>query len=102
MTRFVRGMLFVVFVMGVPNAFAGDKKAEMKPGKCTFASVERVKTHASQHIKYPAKGKDIKAVCKKEWPDEFSKEEWACIDASVKDDKDYKSAAEVLKALGTE
>ena len=102
MTRFVRGMLFLVFVMGVHGAFAGDKKTDMKPGKCTFANVERVKSHASEHIKYPTKGKDIKEVCKKEWPDEFTKEEWACIDASVKDDKEYKSAAEVLKAFGVE
>ena len=102
MTRFVRGMLFLVFVMGARGAFAGDKKTDMKPGKCTFANVERVKSHASEHIKYPAKGKDIKEVCKKEWPDEFTKEEWACIDASVKDDKEYKSAAEVLKAFGVE
>ena len=59
-----------------------------------------MKQHATEHIKYPAKGKDIKQTCKMEWPDEFSKEEWACIDASVKDDQEYKSAGEMLQALG--
>jgi hypothetical protein len=103
MTRFVPGMLLLVVLLGGRNdAFAGDKKTEMKPGKCTFANVERVKSHAGEHIKYPAKGKDIKEACKKEWPDEFSKEEWGCIDASVKDDKEYKNAAELLKAVGVE
>jgi hypothetical protein len=74
--------------------------ADMKPGHCTFSDVTRVKQHATEHIKYPAKGKDIKLACKKEWPDEFSKAEWACIDASVKDDKDYASGGELLAAFG--
>ncbi len=74
--------------------------ADQKPGQCTFADPARVKQHATEHIKYPAKGKDIKLACKKEWPDEFSKAEWACIDASVKDDKEYASGAELLAAFG--
>ncbi len=97
MNSIVRGILLVMLVAAAPRAFAGDK---MKPGKCTFAKVEQVKAHASEHIKYPAKGKDIKLACKKELPNEFTKEEWACLDGSVKDDKEYKSAAELLEAVG--
>jgi hypothetical protein len=97
MNRIARGLLLMALVAVAPRAFAGDK---MKPGKCTFAKMDRVKAHAGDHIKYPAKGKDIKDACKKEWPDEFSKDEWACIDASIKDDKEYKSAGEVLEAIG--
>jgi hypothetical protein len=90
----------------VATAYAGDKPgdkkaAAMTPGKCTFAKAD-VKKHASEHIKYPAKGSAIKQACKKEWPEEFSKEEWACIDASIKDGLEYKSANEVLKAIGAE
>lgn len=88
------------------TAYAGDtpggkKAAAMAPGKCTFAKSD-VKKHATEHMKYPAKGSVIKQTCKKEWPDEFSKEEWACIDASIKDDQEYKSPSEVLKAIGAE
>lgn len=83
-------------------AFAGDKQpaASVAAGKCTFAKVDRVKTHALQHLKLPAKGKEIKQACKKEWPDEFTADEWACIDASLADDKEYKNPAEVLAAVG--
>jgi hypothetical protein len=74
----------------------------MPPGKCRFADPGRVKKHATEHIKYPSKGKDLKQTCKKEWPDEFSKAEWTCIDGSLEDDREYKSGAEVLKAFGVE
>ena len=80
---------------------AGKKAAAMTPGKCTFAKSD-VKKHASEHVTYPAKGSAIKQTCKKEWPDEFSKAEWACIDASIKDDQEYQSPSEVLKAIGAE
>jgi hypothetical protein len=76
--------------------------AEMKPGKCTFAKPAQVKKHATEHVTYPAKGAAIKQACKKELPDEFTKDEWACIDASLKDDQEYKSAGEVLKAVGAQ
>ncbi|HKA90548.1 MAG TPA: hypothetical protein VKE22_22955 [Haliangiales bacterium] len=89
--------LVLGLVLAAAPAFAGEK---MKPGKCTFSNVERVKAHAGEHVKYPAKGKAIKDTCKKEWPDEFTKDEWACIDASIKEDKEYKSSAELLDALG--
>jgi len=70
--------------------------------ECKFSNLERVKKHATAHLKYPSSGKEIKLACKKEWPDEFSKEEWACLDSSIKDDTTYKSSAEVLKAVGVE
>jgi len=98
-------MLLLAFVASAPVALAGDKdkkETAMKPGKCTFAKVDQVKKHATEHIKYPAKGKDIKQACKKELPDEFSKAEWACMDSSVKDDQEYKNAGELLKAIGVE
>ena len=93
----MRKILSTVFAVALTAQIA---QADMKPGHCTFADTTRVKQHATEHIKYPAKGKDIKLACKKEWPDEFSKDEWACIDASVKDDKQYASGAELLAAFG--
>jgi hypothetical protein len=92
--------LALVLAFSATTAATAAAATDMKPGKCTFADVERVKKHATEHIKYPAKGKDIKLACKKEWPDEFSKAEWACIDASVKDDQEYQSGAELLGAFG--
>jgi hypothetical protein len=85
------------------TAQAEEKKpaaAAMKPGHCTFADVAKVKKHTAEHVTYPAKGAAIKLTCKKEIPDEFSKDEWACMDGSLKDDQEYKSAADVLKAYG--
>ena len=42
----------------------------------------------------------LKAACKKELPEEFSKEEHACIEGKIKSGTEYKDAGEVLKALG--
>lgn len=90
-------MISTLFALALTTSIAG---ADQTPGHCTFADPARVKQHATEHIKYPAKGKDIKLACKKEWPDEFSKAEWACIDASVKDEKEYASGGELLAAFG--
>ena len=95
MRRFAQTILALAFTATTSIALA-----DMKPGQCTFSDAEKVKKHAAEHIKYPATGKDVKAACKKQWPDEFSKAEWACFDASVKDDKSYASAGDVLKAVG--
>jgi len=97
MNRIMRGLVVMAVLAAAPTAFAADK---MKPGKCTFSNVARVKAHAGEHIKFPAKGKEVKEACKKEWPDEFTKDEWACIDASIQDDKEYKNAGELLAAVG--
>jgi hypothetical protein len=103
MKRMLGSAALAVALGLVATAHADDKKAPaaaMKPGSCTFANVAQVKKHAGEHIKFPAKGAAVKQACKKELPDEFSKDEWACIDASVKDDQEYKSAADVLAAVG--
>lgn len=75
-------------------AFAKGKEG------CTFSNMEKLKTHSSTHITYPAKGKVVKAACRKEMPDEFTKDELACIDSKIKDNTEYKSEADVLSALG--
>jgi hypothetical protein len=99
-----RALMWGAVVLGLAAltpAYAGDKPAGAgTPGKCTFKDTTAMKKHAGEHIKFPAKGAAVKAACKKEWPDEFTKEEWACFDASVKDDQEYKSADDVLKAVG--
>jgi hypothetical protein len=71
-----------------------------KGAACKFSDEAKLKDHVTNHIKYPAKGKDIKAACKKELPDEFTKEERACVAGKIKSGADYKDAGEVLKALG--
>jgi hypothetical protein len=96
MRRFIQTLILCSLSTAAASALADAKQA----GKCHFADPGRVKQHATEHIKYPSKGKDLKQTCKKEWPDEFSKAEWACIDASIKDDREYTSGAEVLKAFG--
>jgi hypothetical protein len=55
--------------------------------------------HLNSHVKFPATGKAIKDSCKKEMPDEFSKEQRAYIDSKLKDDTTYKNPEEVLSAL---
>lgn len=67
---------------------------------CTFADANKVKEHIQTHITYPMSGKDIKAACVKEMPNEFSSEEHACIEKNIKDKKTYKNSKEVAKALG--
>ena len=84
--------------LGAKPASAG----EQKPGKCSFSKPERIKKHATDHLKLPANGKVIKASCKKEWPDEFTKAEWACFDKSIEDGREYKTPAELLAAVGVE
>jgi hypothetical protein len=69
-------------------------------GPCKFSDVNKLNDHLDKHITYPAKGKDIKAACVKEIPDEFSKAERGCVVKKLKDDKEYKDANEVREALG--
>ena len=58
-----------------------------------------LKEHLLKHVTFPATGKVIKETCKKEFPDEFSKEQRAYLDAMLKDDVTYKNAADVMAAL---
>jgi hypothetical protein len=74
--------------------------AALADGSCKFSDAARLKEHLEKHIKYPATGKAIKDACAKEWPDEFSSAERACAGKKLADATQYKSAAEVQKALG--
>ena len=58
-----------------------------------------LKEHLLSHITYPATGKVIKETCKKEIPDEFTDEQRVYLDAALKDDATFNSAAEVMTAL---
>jgi hypothetical protein len=58
-----------------------------------------LKEHLLKHVTFPATGKVIKESCKKEFPDEFSKEQGAYLDAALKDDTTYNNSAEVMSAL---
>lgn len=74
-----------------------------KPGKaCAISDVAKLKEHFEKHVTYPAKGKAIKEACKKELPDEFPKSEKSCIAKKLKNNVEYKDAAEVLQAIGVE
>jgi Skp family chaperone for outer membrane proteins len=69
---------------------------------CAFSDTAKLKEHLEKHVTYPAKGKDIKAACKKEMPNEFPKSEHACIEKKLKNNVEYKDSGEVMKALGVE
>jgi hypothetical protein len=58
-----------------------------------------LKEHLLKHVTFPATGKVIKETCKKEFPDEFSQEQGAYLDAALKNDTTYNNAAEVMSAL---
>jgi hypothetical protein len=58
-----------------------------------------LKEHLLKHVTFPATGKVIKETCKKELPDEFTKEQGAYLDAALKNDTTYNNAAEVMSAL---
>lgn len=86
--------------LGAAGPVAADKGKREKGGKCHLSDVKRARAHVHKHLKFPSAGKEIKQACKKEWPDEFSKEEWACFDGAIQDDHEYKDPKEVLAALG--
>ncbi len=85
-------LLLILTLANAPLALA--------KGVCKFSDTAKFKDHVTNHIKYPAKGKDVKEACKKDIPDEFTKEEHACVEGKLKDDTEYKNAGEVLKAVG--
>ena len=58
-----------------------------------------LKEHLLKHVTFPATGKVIKETCKNEFPDEFSKEQRAYLDATLKDDAVYNNSEEVMSAL---
>jgi hypothetical protein len=91
-TRILVGLvaMFAISLSGLSVSYAD----EFKWGDTTV-----LKTHLTDHVKFPATGKDIKESCKQEMPDEFTKEQRAYFDAKIKDDKTYNSAAEVLSVM---
>jgi hypothetical protein len=91
--RRIIGSAFLLASLMTGTAFA-DGSA------CKFSDVAKLKDHLEKHVTYPATGKAIKAACLKEMPDEFTATERACCGKHVKDAVEYKSAAEVEKALG--
>ena len=94
----VAGLVSLGLVLGSSGAFA-DKTEKAGKG-CTFSDMNKVNEHLEKHVTYPMKGKDIKVLCQKEMPDEFTKTERACVTKKLKDDQEYKSADEVRQALG--
>ncbi len=105
MTRVRTVGLIWGMVLGIVLTAGGAALAEA-PSKaaatCKWSDVNKLKTHVQKHITYPADGKAVKAACKKEMPDEFSKEERACFESKVDDSAQFKSAADVLKLLGVD
>jgi hypothetical protein len=100
----MKKILFTVSMcLGLALAL-GQVRAD-KPAKaqsCQWSDVAKLKEHLSKHVTYPAKGKAIKAACKKEMPDEFTKAERSCAEKKIVDATEYQSADDVLKALGVE
>ena len=58
-----------------------------------------LKEHLLKHVTFPTTGKIIKETCQKEFPDEFTKEQGAYLDAALKNDTTYNNAVEVMSAL---
>ena len=93
----------VVSLLCLGLAFASGNAFAAKAGKsCQWSDVSKMKEHFEKHVTYPMKGKAIKQACKKEMPMEFTKAERACVDKKIKNNTDYKSSAEVFKAIGAE
>ncbi len=89
-------MLVALFVVVAVPFFSFAKGDD----SCVFKNQKQLEEHLNKHVTYPVTGKALKEVCKKEWPDEFSKEENACADKHIKDNAKFASAADVKKALG--
>jgi hypothetical protein len=96
-----RALLVILTCFGLIAVSTIARADDAKAG-CAFSDVAKLKEHLAKHVSYPAKGKAIKSACKKEMPDEFSQAERACAAKKLKDGTEYKSADEVIKALGVE
>ena len=97
-----KSVVSVVLCLGFIAAGGWVFAAKTDAKSCQFSDVGKLKEHVGKHISYPAKGKAIKQACKKEMPDEFTKAERACVEKKIKNNVEYKSSADVLKALGVE
>ncbi|MEQ1877188.1 MAG: hypothetical protein ABL958_11110 [Bdellovibrionia bacterium] len=103
MKLFVYAVTLIAMSLFAANSFAKPKASANKQAKtdtCHFSNMKQLEDHLANHITFPATGKDIKAACKKEWPDEFTAEESACVDSKLQDGVTYTKAEEVKKALG--
>lgn len=94
--KMIIGTALCLAVAVAGSAYAKGDKA------CEFKDAAKIQEHLQTHVTYPAKGKDIKEACKKEMPNEFAKSEKACITKRLKNNTEYKSAEEVMKALGVD
>ena len=89
--------MFIALSLVISSPIVGLAKGG---GGCVFANPQVLEDHLNKHVTYPTTGKALKATCKKEWPDEFSKEENACAEKHIKNGAKFASAADVKKALG--
>jgi len=90
----------VAAIVAMGLAFASSGALAKTSKACKFADVKTLNEHLEKHVTYPAKGKDIKAACVQEMPDEFTKAERACVTKKLKDDQEYQNADAVRAALG--
>src|SRR5262249_2551079 len=90
----------VLALLGLTLASVGAFADKAGDEACKFSDMNKVNAHLDKHVTYPMKGKEIKAQCQKEMPDEFTKEERACVARKLKDDQEYKNADAVRRALG--
>ncbi len=94
-------MIAALFATGLSDlaiSYAGEPEvATVKDFK--WGDQTNLKEHLLKHVTFPTTGKVIKEGCKKEFPDEFSKEQGAYLDAALKNDTTYNNSAEVMSAL---
>jgi hypothetical protein len=94
-------LIAALFAMGLSDlsiSYAAEPEvATVKDFK--WGDQTNLKEHLLKHVTFPATGKVIKETCKNEFPDEFSKEQRAYLDATLKDDAVYNNSEEVMSAL---
>lgn len=96
-----RSLVVVVVSLVLAGLSFAPVYAYGKAGKgCPWKDEAKLRLHLKEHVAYPATGKQIKEACVREMPDEFTKEERACVGRTLSDKKTYQSDAEVLSALG--
>jgi hypothetical protein len=67
---------------------------------CQWKDEAALKTHLTNHIKYPATGKQIEKACVKEIPNEFTKAERQCMTKKLSKNKTYNSSDDAMADLG--
>jgi hypothetical protein len=95
-------MICGLSVSGVTWAAEDAKGAGMAPSAkaaCAWSNEAKMKEHFLKHVTYPTTGAQMKEVCRKEMPDEFTAAERSCFEGKINDKKTYKSAGEVFAEL---